>query len=252
MTQATNTDMNTQMQKMQILGQFAGGIAHDFNNILAVIEGHTEIALLQLEKDVLTSEQLKKILISTKRGAGLTRQLLSFSRPGRRKGEKIDLAEALRQQHILLKPLLGSGVQFFVTVSAAPLWIDATEDQVTQIILNLALNARAAMPKGGTFIVMGSRCGCNALPSGLYERHPKTSFAHVRVVDSGCGIAPEALPYIFEPFFTTKQPCEGTGLGLSIVYGIVHQLQGAISVSSGEGEGTSFDIFLPLAPPPRV
>ncbi len=241
---------NLQRQKMEALGQFAGGIAHDFNNLLSIIEGHTHIALRQLKEGRLDPEQLLKILASTQRGAGLTRQLLSFGRQKVGFDEKTNLVEAMRQQHVLLLPLLGATIQLFMTVPEDPVWINAAPDQLTQIILNLALNARDAMPCGGELAIMCMACQKRHIPAVLREKNPETSYIRLSVVDSGTGIPDDVLPRIFEPFFTTKDQGKGTGLGLSVVYGVVDQLKGTIEVSSAQGDGTSFDIFLPIAEAP--
>ncbi|MBU6476147.1 MAG: hybrid sensor histidine kinase/response regulator, partial [Alphaproteobacteria bacterium] len=243
-------ERSLQRQKLEALGQFAGGIAHDFNNILSIIEGHTHIALRQLREGALEPGQLEKILTSTQRGAGLTRQLLSFGRQKIGVEEKTNLAEAMRQQHILLLPLLGETVQLFMTVPEDPVWINASPDQLTQVILNLALNARDAMPSGGELAIMCMACQKRHIPAALREKNPAASYIRLSVVDSGLGIPADILPRIFEPFFTTKDQGKGTGLGLSVVYGTVDQLNGMIEVSSVAGEGTSFDIFLPVAEAP--
>lgn len=241
-----------QLQKLEALGQFAGGIAHDFNNILSIIEGYTHIAMRQMRDGNLTSEQLQKILKSTQRGAGLTRQLLSFGRQRVGVEEKTNLAEALRQQHVLLRPLLGVSIQLFMTVPEEAVWLNASQDQLTQITLNLALNARDAMPDGGELAIICMSCRKKNIPRILREKYPETSFIRLSVVDSGTGIPAEILSRIFEPFFTTKDVGKGTGLGLSVVYGIIDQLKGAIEVSSEKNEGTSFDIYLPLTSAPAV
>jgi len=239
-----------QLQKMDALGQFAGGIAHDFNNILSIIEGYTHIAMKQLKDGTLKPEQMQKILKSTQRGAGLTRQLLSFGRQKVDAEEKTNLAEALRQQHVLLRPLLGESIQLFMTVPEDSVWLNASSDQLTQIILNLALNARDAMPGGGELTIICMPCQKRNIPALLRDKYPDGSFIRLSIVDSGEGIPAEILPRIFEPFFTTKEVGKGTGLGLSVVYGIIDQLKGAIEVSSAPGEGSSFDVYLPLSPAP--
>jgi two-component system cell cycle sensor histidine kinase/response regulator CckA len=235
-----------QRQKLEALGQFAGGIAHDFNNILSIIEGYTHIAARQLKDGTLTPEQLHKILLSTQRGAGLTRQLLSFGRQKIATEEKTDLVDALRQIHVLLRPLLGESVELLMTAPEEPVWINASQDLLTQIILNLAINARDAMPGGGQLGIICMLCQQRNLPSILRDKYAGVSFVHLSVIDGGAGIPPDILPRIFDPFFTTKDIGKGTGLGLSVVYGVVDQLKGVIEVSSVVGEGTSFDIYLPL------
>ncbi|MCE9508410.1 MAG: response regulator [Alphaproteobacteria bacterium] len=241
-----------QRQKLEALGQFAGGIAHDFNNILSIIEGYTHIATKQLKDGTLTPEQLHKILLSTQRGAGLTRQLLSFGRQKVSVDEKTDLAEALRQIRVLLCPLLGGTVRLLMTLPEEPVWLNASPDLLTQVTLNLALNARDAMPGGGELSIVCMFCQKQNVPRILREKYAGTEFACLHVIDSGGGIPPDILPRIFDPFFTTKDVGKGTGLGLSVVYGIVDQLKGVIEVSSVVGEGTRFDIYLPLTSAPAA
>ncbi len=246
-----NAEKNKQQgNKLESLGRFAGGVAHDFNNILSIIEGHTSIALLQLEENRLEAEQLKKVLRATQRGAGLTRQLLSFGRMKVDVEEKINLANILKEMHVLLNPIIGKSIKLYLTVPDEAVWVNASEDQLTQIILNLVLNARDAMPEGGELIVMFTPCQIRHVPKKLRKKNPGKSFIRLSVADSGEGISKKVLAKIFDPFFTTKGQGQGTGLGLSVVYGIVDQLSGSIEVSSLEEGGTSFDIFLPEVSPP--
>ncbi|MFH1159150.1 MAG: ATP-binding protein [Pseudomonadota bacterium] len=252
MADDAESSRRAQMQKLNALGQFAGGIAHDFNNILSIIEGHMHVAIRQLEKGTLKPEQLQKILNATQRGAGLTRQLLSFGRQKVGVEEKVNLVEALHQQYTLLRPLLGESIRLLMTVPEEPVWVNAMQDHLTQVILNLALNARDAMPQGGELAIMCIPSLKRHLPVVLGEKYPESSFICISVVDNGTGIPADILPRIFEPFFTTKDQGKGTGLGLSVVYGIVDQLKGSIEVSSIPGKGTSFDIYLPVTSAPAV
>jgi two-component system cell cycle sensor histidine kinase/response regulator CckA len=241
---------SAQMQKLEALGRFAGGIAHDFNNILSIIEGYTHIAMKELKEGRLDPEHLRQILKSTHRGAGLTRQLLTFGRQKVDVEETVNLAEELRQQHVLLRPLFGETIQLFMSVPEDPVWISASSDQLTQVTLNLALNARDAMPDGGDMAIICMPCQQRHIPCTLREKYPGSAFIRLSVVDSGRGISPDVLPRIFDPFFTTKEVGRGIGLGLSVVYGIIDQLKGGIEVSSVPGEGTSFDIYLPTTGAP--
>ncbi len=252
MTDGTDENQKAQLQRLSALGQFAGGIAHDFNTILSVIEGHTHEAVQQLKEGSLTPQQLQKILTSTQLGAGLTRQLLSFGRQPIGVDEKTNLGDSLRDQRMLLRPLLGETVDLLMVIPEAPVWVNASQNQVMQVILNLALNARDAMPRGGEIAILCMPCQKRHLPVFLRDKHPEISFVRLSVVDNGEGIAADALPRIFEPFFTTKDQGKGTGLGLSVVYGIVDQLQGGIEVSSVPGEGTSFELYLPLTTAPAA
>ncbi|MBI1215628.1 MAG: response regulator [Alphaproteobacteria bacterium] len=238
-------------QKLEALGLFAGGIAHDFNNILSIIEGYANVALRQQREEGKTDPAtLEKIVNATQRGAGLTRQLLAFGRQQITPTEKTDLAAELRAQAALIRPLLGENVTLSLALPKTGLWMMGARDHITQILLNLALNARDAMPRGGTVIVSALQLPDNRLvPRLLREKFPDTPFIHLRFTDDGTGIPPDVLPHIFDPFFTTKDQGLGTGLGLCVVYGIVDQLGGTVEVSSREGKGTQFDIFLPAATP---
>jgi len=244
-------DRNAQIQKLESLGQFAGGIAHDFNNILSIIEGYTHMSLKRLKEGTLTEEYLEKILKSTQRGAGLTRQLLSFGRLKIDVEEKINLAEEIKGQHVLLHPLLGESIKLFMTTPEEAIWISASSDQLTQVVLNLAINARDAMPDGGELAIIFMPCQKRHIPVQLKKHFPKTDFIRLSIVDSGEGMPREVLEKIFDPFFTTKDQGQGTGLGLSVVYGIIDQLNGSIEVSSVPNDGTSFDIYLPITSPPE-
>jgi CheY-like chemotaxis protein len=224
-------------QKLESLGRFAGGIAHDFNNILSIIEGHTHAALKKLAEGHLTAEQLQKILLSTQRGAGLTRQLLAFSRQKIGVEETIMMQDMLARQRILLTPLLRETIRLHMTADDDPIWVTAAEDYLTQIILNLGINARDAMPHGGEVTVR-----CSARNADSFR---------LSVTDTGHGIPPRVLKHIFDPFYTTKDAGKGTGLGLSVVHGIVEQMGGKISVVSGPA-GTAFHIDLPRAAVPNV
>lgn len=234
--EANIPDKDIQAQKLESLGRFAGGIAHDFNNILSIIEGHTRQAIKLLKEDKLTAQELQKILLSTQRGAGLTRQLLAFGRQKISVDETIDIVAFLRRESVLLSPVLGEKNIFALALPEEPLWVMASEDQIGQILLNLALNARDALPNGGKIDI-----SCYAEGDDLI---------HMKVRDNGEGIKPSILPHIFDPFFTTKGQSKGTGLGLSVVYGIVDQLQGKIEVSSKLQQGTTFTVTLPKAEAP--
>jgi len=244
-------DNEVQSQKLEALGQFAGGIAHDFNNILSIIEGYVYIAMKKMDKGELKKEDLEKILKSTERGSGLTRQLLSFGKMKVDIEEKINLAEALKEFHVLLRPALGEKINLFMTIPENPVWITASKDQITQILLNLSINARDAMPSGGELSIVFMPCNKLHVPKSLSKKYPAVDFVRINVTDNGTGIPESICSKIFDPFFTTKDQSNGVGLGLSVVYGIVKQLLGGIEVSSQVGGGTSFDIYLPIATPPE-
>lgn len=239
-------------QKLEALGQLAGGIAHDFNNILSIIEGYTEIALKHLREGTLTPDQLERIRLSTARGAGLTRQLLAFGRQKIGIIDSMDLSAAVRDACILLHPLFGEKIKLNISVPQTPLWVEAGEDHVTQIILNLAINARDALPMGGDVSVTCMSCGAGSLPPAVQEKDAGHGFIRLSVVDNGTGISPHIIPRIFDPFFTTKPRGQGTGMGLAVVYGIVDQLGGIIDVRTQAGGGTAMHVYLPAAAAPSL
>jgi two-component system cell cycle sensor histidine kinase/response regulator CckA len=248
-TEAPAQGISLHAQKLEALGQLAGGIAHDFNNILSIIEGHTELALKQLQTGNLTPEQLERIRAATARGAGLTRQLLAFGRQKIGVLERLDAVKALAGIRLLIDPLFGAAVRADFSLPAAPLWVEAGEDHLAQIILNLALNARDALPAGGDVMISCMACGEGALPAPLRQRPEARRYLRLSVTDNGVGISPAVLPHIFEPFYSTKERGRGTGMGLAVVYGIVEQLGGLIDVRSHPGEGTAVHVYLPLAVP---
>jgi len=239
-------------QKLEALGQLAGGIAHDFNNILSIIEGYTEIALKHLREGTLTPEELERIHLSIARGAGLTRQLLAFSRQKTGIIDSMDLCAAMHDACVLLHPLFGEKIGLNVTMPPSPLWVEAGEDHITQIILNLAINARDALPMGGTVGISCMSCGAGSLPPAMQAKDAGEGFIRLSVVDNGIGMPPHIVSRIFYPFFTTKPCGQGSGLGLSVVYGIVEQLGGVIDVRTHPGGGTAMHVYLPAAAAPPL
>lgn len=246
---------DVQLQKLEALGQFAGGIAHDFNNILSIIDGYANRAMRDLATGQLHPDTLQKILLTVERGAGLTRQLLAFARQNMDMEEALPLEQALAEQSVLLKPLLGECVTLSLPQVTAPVFLHMSADQFAQIMVNLALNARDAMSGQGRLTVTAEVVPRDALPTRLAARLDACDMLLLQVSDDGPGIAPHLLPHIFDPFFTTKgQAMEGrsgSGLGLSVVYGLVDQLGGAIEARS-DGGGATFALYLPLAPAPAA
>ncbi len=236
-----------QAQKLEAIGQLSGGIAHDFNNLLTVITGH--VGLLGTERDLSRDalHSIAQINASATRAARLTKQLLTFSRRTHLEPAALDLNAVAHECLSLLRPLLGETITIDFNPAAQPLPIVADRTMLEQVIFNLAVNGRDAMPAGGalsisTFVPTG-----RTVPRGQ-STVPPVPMAVLRVRDTGCGIAPDHLSRIFEPFFTTKEMGKGTGLGLAIAYGIVRQHDGWIDVESSVGHGTVFDIHLPLQP----
>ena len=237
-----------QAQKMEALGRLAGGVAHDFNNILMVINGLSETVLELLEESSPVREDLVEILAAGRRAAALTAQLLAFSRKRVLLPTTFDIDDVMSSMEPMLRRLLGTDIALDVSFTPEPKWITADRGQIEQVLLNLAANARDAMPNGGTLTV-GTEVIVRAVELGRdLVAAPEVI---VRLADTGHGMAPDVQARIFEPYFTTKGRGKGTGLGLSAVYAIVSDSGGVIQVSSDIGRGTTFTISLPLAPPPE-
>jgi signal transduction histidine kinase len=237
-----------QAQKMEALGLLAGGVAHDFNNILTAIIGYANLALSALEPGRPERDDLEQILVAAERAAALTKSLLAFSRKQPTELGPVDLRQVLSGMEKMVKRLVGEDVQVEVTTGPEKVVAMADGGQVGQILLNLAANARDAMPRGGTLSIAIGRA--SHPPPGAWEGGaPPEEAACLTVSDTGSGMEESVRQRIFEPFFTTKGQGRGTGLGLSIVHGVVTQHRGAVEVSSAPGHGTTFRVFLPLAPP---
>ncbi len=235
-----------QGQKMQAIGQLAGGIAHDFNNLLTAITGHCDLLLLRHRNDDPDHPDLIQIRQNANRAAALVSQLLAFSRKQTLKPERIDLQDTLAELTHLLNRLLGERVGLDLIHAREPAAIRADRRQLEQVIMNLVVNARDAMPEGGVVEIT------TRIATLDHELHrdgavvPRGRHVVIGVRDSGTGIPPEWMDKIFEPFFTTKRLGEGTGLGLSTVYGIVKQSGGFVFVRSTPGEGTEFELWFPF------
>jgi two-component system, cell cycle sensor histidine kinase and response regulator CckA len=232
-------------QKLESVGQLAAGIAHDFNNILTVIQGYSDSLLARSKDDAYASSALKQVSDAARRAAALTRQLLTFSRKQMMQPRVLELNHVLRNLANMLPRLLGDDIALEADYAPDLERIDADAGMIEQVMMNLAVNARDAMPKGGKLVIATSNedvdeAYCRAHPDSRAGR-----FACLRVTDSGCGMDRQTLNRIFEPFFSTKEVGKGTGLGLATVYGIVKQHQGWIEVASRVGNGTTFRIFLP-------
>jgi PAS domain S-box-containing protein len=245
-TQRRLEEQLRQSQKMEAIGQLAGGVAHDFNNILTVIHGHSSL-LQSSELDEAALRSAQQITQAAERAAALTRQLLTFSRRQLIQPRKLDMNKIVNNMTDLLARLLGEDVMLQLNYSLSPAMVEADVGMMEQVLLNLAVNARDAMPKGGQLSVRISILDVN---EAHVQHHPEARvgrFVCVSKSDTGCGIPAENLQRIFEPFFTTKEVGKGTGLGLATVYGIVKQHQGWIEVESTIGKGTTFRIFIPYA-----
>jgi len=232
-----------QAQKMESLGTLAGGIAHDFNNILAVISGYADITLLHPQDGTMFQKSLREIQRAVQRASGLVRQILTFSRKGEVNFAPLDLNLLVRELAALLSETFPRAVNFSLALEEGLPPLIADQNQLQQIVLNLCVNARDAMPTGGALTVSTSSNAGESLANSKAVRGQK--YACLSVHDTGTGMTPEVRARIFDPFFTTKQVNQGTGLGLAVVYGIVASHQGFIDVDSALGQGSTFSIYLP-------
>jgi len=230
-----------QAQRMEAVGRLAGGVAHDFNNLLTGISGYAALVLDELAEGDPLRGDVEEIVKAAERAAALTRQLLAFSRKQVLQPRVVDLCAVVRGMERMLARLIGEDVALEVSCEPGLGRVKADPGQIEQVLLNLAVNARDAMPGGGTLRVEL----CNRGPSG----EAPEGWVLLRVADSGTGIAADVLPHVFEPFFTTKEVGRGTGLGLSTVYGIVAQSGGRVEVRSEPGTGAAFEIALPRVEP---
>jgi signal transduction histidine kinase/ActR/RegA family two-component response regulator len=232
-------------QKLESVGQLAAGVAHDFNNILTVIQGYADCLIAQNSSDPSTAKALKQIADAARRAAALTRQLLMFSRKQVIQPKVLDMNAVLQNLANMLQRLLGEDVALEFNYALTLPQIEADTGMLEQVVMNLAVNARDAMPKGGKL-----RIGTASVEIGddYVRQHLESragTFVCVTITDSGCGMDRQTLERIFEPFFSTKEVGKGTGLGLATVYGIVKQHRGWVEVSSQVGSGTTFKIYFP-------
>jgi PAS domain S-box-containing protein len=234
-----------QSQKMDAIGQLAGGVAHDFNNILGVIQMQSDLLKTEASITPAQLETAREIGNAAQRAAALTRQLLLFSRKEILQLRDLDLNQSINNMTKMLWRILGEDVQMQFRFAMQPLFIHADAGMLDQVLMNLAVNSRDAMPKGGRLVIETSTAEFDELVCGQSAQARPGSFVCLSVSDTGCGIPAEKLPRIFEPFFTTKDVGKGTGLGLATVFGIVQQHQGWIHVYSEVGHGTTFRIYLP-------
>jgi PAS domain S-box-containing protein len=239
-------------QRLEAVGQLAGGIAHDFNNILTSVLGFSQFLLDQLPADSQYRSDAEEIYRAGELAAVLTRKLLAFSRRQPVNPQVLDLNEATQDACRMLSRLLGEDVRLELETVARPALVKTDPGQLEQIVLNLAVNARDAMPQGGRLRI---RTAATRLAAGLLHAGgsvPPGAYTVLSVADEGAGMPPEVLSRIFEPFFTTKGGTRGTGLGLSTVYGIVQQAGGHIVVESAVGRGSTFELYFPAAEAERL
>jgi len=232
-------------QKMEAVGQLAGGIAHDFNNILAVVNGYSEILLRHPKIDETIRSRVQEILTAGNRAASLTGQLLAFSRKQVLQPKVLSLNQVVEDMQKMLGRLIGEDIEMRLALDPALAPVMADRGQMEQVLLNLSINARDAMPDGGTLTIGTAGVEFDAIQAA--QHFPLKPGRHIRLTigDTGIGMEPETLARVFEPFFTTKGPDKGTGLGLATVYGIVTQSGGHVSVDSAPGRGSTFSVYLP-------
>jgi two-component system, cell cycle sensor histidine kinase and response regulator CckA len=242
-----------QAQKMEAVGQLAGGVAHDFNNLLAVIRGNADLLLMdpaQLSPDARVG--LKEILAASERAANLTRQLLIFSRKQAMQSHPLVINDVIAELTRMLKRIIGEHVDLQCRYSADLPQVQADPGMIEQALVNLAINARDAMQRGGQLLITTEAVRLDVAQARKLPEGRTGDFVCLTVSDTGTGIAPEHLSRIFEPFFTTKEPGKGTGLGLATVHGIVKQHHGWVQVSSQPSHGATFKIFLPASSAPAT
>jgi two-component system, cell cycle sensor histidine kinase and response regulator CckA len=240
-------DQLRQSQKMEAVGRLAGGVAHDFNNVLGIINACSEFLRDRIDPSGEPAVYVENIKKATDRGAALTRQLLAFSRRQVVKPVILDLNDRLKDMSKLMRPLMGDDVEIQIVPRSQSAIVEADPGQLDQIVMNLAVNARDAMPKGGRFILETDVVDLDLHFAEQHRPLKPGKYVMLAVSDSGIGMDKETLSRIFEPFFTTKDPAKGTGLGLSTVYGIAQQSGGHIWVYSEPGRGTTFKVYLPSA-----
>ena len=234
-----------QAYKMEAVGRLAGGIAHDFNNLLTVVGGYLHLVLDATPSSDSRYDRLMHVLAASNRASTLTSQLLAFSRKQMVQPRPVDVNRLLTNMEALLRPVMGEHIQLATELGPDLPCVEADPNQLEQVLMNLAANARDAMPKGGEFRIQTAMGNGRSQAGSGRDLGP---CVRIQVSDTGCGMNDNVLEHVFEPFFTTKGVGKGTGLGLSTVYGIVQQNRGTIHVSSKPGRGTTFEILLPTAP----
>ncbi len=236
-----------QVTKMQALGQLAGGLAHDFNNILTAIIGHADLMLMRHGPGSIDHHDTDQIRQNANRAADLVRQLLAFTRQQTLRVRVVQIADVIGELSHLLRRLLGENTRLIVNEGSALAPVRIDPGQIEQVIVNLAVNARDAMPNGGSLTIATYAVSADTVATLGHKMMPIADYVAISVTDTGNGIARDVIGNVFDPFFTTKEIGKGTGLGLAMVYGIIKQSGGFIFVQSAQGRGTRFDIYLPAA-----
>jgi PAS domain S-box-containing protein len=234
-----------QSQKMEALGRLAGGVAHDFNNLLTVVIGFAELAIAQLDQSSPVRSDIEEIRRAANSAALLTRQLLIFSRKSVVRPAVLDVDEIVRRLDRMLQRLVGGNIELIVRAGRGAGHVRADASEIEQVIMNLVVNARDAMPTGGTLTIQAGTATLDEQAVRVHQLGAPGEFAKLTVTDTGTGMTPEVQAQVFQPFFTTKGPTQGTGLGLATVHGIVQRAGGCIFVESAPGCGSTFTIYLP-------
>jgi PAS domain S-box-containing protein len=235
-----------QAQKMEAVGRLAGGIAHDFNNLLMVISGYTEVLLEKTPHESPLYPKMEAVQQATDRASSLTHQLLAFSRKQLVELKVVDVNTIVQDMERLLRPLIGETIDLRTQLASNLGWARADAGQIEQVLMNLVVNAKDAMPNGGTITLRSANVRLDDEARREYGSIRPGRYVLLSVSDTGCGMDPETRSRIFEPFFTTKEKGKGTGLGLSTVYGIIKQISGYVFVQTEPGQGSTFTIYLPL------
>jgi len=232
---------------MEAVGVLAGGVAHEFNNLLTVIQGNAELGLADLDAVHPARESLVTVLRTTQRAAALTRQLLAFSRRQVLETRPVDLNAVVSSFARVLEPVLGANVRLLVELDPGLKPVPADARAIEQVLMNLALNARDALPHGGQLRIATAAVDLDEAFCSTRGNIKPGEYARLTVTDTGTGMDADTLRQIFQPFFTTKEVGKGTGLGLAVVYGIIRQHGGLIEAQSEVGQGSTFTVYLPLA-----
>jgi two-component system cell cycle sensor histidine kinase/response regulator CckA len=236
-----------QAQKMEAVGRLARGVAHDFNNVLAAIIGCSDLIGLQMAPSDPSFGEAQEIRKAAERGASLTRQLLAFSRSQMLEAQLVDLNTVVPQLDGMLQRMAGDDMPVRITTAGVPTQVRIEPGQLEQVLMNLVVNARDAMPEGGAIEVRVEPITLDERGALRYPGISDGVFARIAVTDTGEGIPPDMQPHLFEPFFTTKDPSKGTGLGLSIIYGIAKDAGGTVTFTTAPKQGTTFEVLLPLS-----
>jgi CheY-like chemotaxis protein len=234
-----------QAQKLESVGRLAGGVAHDFNNLLTVINGYSDMLIGELSPDEALHELVTEIRTAGERAAALSGQLLVLSRKQVVQTREVNLNDIIVEVEKMLGRVIGEDIRLESVLDPSLGSVRADPGQMHQILMNLSVNARDAMPNGGTLLIETTNIDLEEGIAGLHAEVPAGHYVQLKVIDTGVGMTQEVMSHLFEPFFTTKKAGEGTGLGLATVYGIVKQCGGSVWVYSQPGQGTNFMIYLP-------